>query len=246
MGTVSWVRAGALLLALVLVFGLASPAAAQPRLDPPGSAPGGPPPPPPSGTPGIGLTEPMWVAVNGQATGPFQPPEIAHKIATREIIGETMVFTNSMNRWVRAADVAALQPLLQKAQASPPGAPPAVPPQPRPGDREAMQRLEQFMVGEWLVETPGMYPGITLRTQVRYFPDGTYRGFQATVAHMGGQQGTQTRPLNGRWTVQPLDAQRFILTVTGNLLVGSVTLEFLDPNRLRNSQDNYVSVRIGR
>jgi len=87
MGTVSWVRAGALLLALVLVFGLASPAAAQPRLDPPASAPGGPP---------------------------------------------------------------------------------------------------------------------------------------------------------------PLDGQRFILTVTGNLLVGSVTLEILDPNRLRNSQDNYVSVRIGR
>jgi hypothetical protein len=228
----------------------------------PGPGPGGPPgvqpppppppPPPPGGTPGIALTEPMWVAVNGQTTGPFEPRVIAEKIARREIIGETLVFTQSMNRWVRAADVAALQPLLQHAQGGrttvgPPGAP-LPPPQPPPGSQEQIQRLTMFMVGEWMVEVPGQYAGLTVRTQTRYYADGNYRGFQ-TITAAGGAglpPASSTRPHNGRWTVQPIDDRRFTLSLTGPQMAGSLVLEILDQNRMRNEVDNYVAIRIAR
>jgi hypothetical protein len=245
----------------IAVLGMVGLLQAQPV--PPGRSPGGgpsiqppapppPPPPPPSGTPQIALTEPMWVAVNGQATGPFEPRMIAEKIARREIIGETLVFTQSMNRWVRAADVAALQPLLQQAQGGggiggPPGIP-QPPPAPPPGTNEQIQRLTNFMIGEWMVETPGHYQGITVRTQTRYFADGNFRGFQATTVAGGGgvPPNTVTRPHNGRWSVQPIDDRRFTLTLTGAQMAGSVVLEILDQNRLRNETDNYVAIRIGR
>jgi hypothetical protein len=187
----------------------------------------------------------MWVAVNGQSTGPFEPPVIAQKIAAREIIGETLVFTNSINRWTRAADLAALQPLLRQAQAGTP--PPAPPPTPPAGDNEAIARLTQYMTGEWMVETPGQYAGLTVRTQLRYFPDGNFRGARLLIgANPGGAPFTQTTPLNGRWSVTPIDDRRFVLTFTGASLAGSVSLEILDQNRLRNEQENYISVRVGR
>jgi hypothetical protein len=240
-------------LGLLTLFLLAAALQAQPVLPgaPSAQPPPPPPPPPPAGTPGIGLTEPMWVSVNGQATGPFQPQVIVEKIARREIIGETLVFTQSMNRWVRAADVAALQPLLQQAQSMPPAGPPGAPhppPQPPPGSHEQVQRLTMFLVGEWLVEVPGHYPGITVRTQTRYFPDGTYRGFQATIVAGGSgvPSGGVTRPHNGRWSVQPIDDRRFTLSLTGPQMAGSVALEILDQNRLRNETDNYVAICIGR
>ncbi|MCC7346566.1 MAG: DUF4339 domain-containing protein [Variibacter sp.] len=247
-------RCWSVLLIAAMVLGLSAAGGAQPQL--PGGQPrvGGPPPPPPPPQPpptppGVGLNEPMWVAVNGQPTGPFEPPVIFQKIAAREIIGETLVFTNSMNRWVRAADVAALQPALRQAQAGgggggggmPPG--PNPPPLPPSGGQEAIQRLEQFMLGEWMVEQPGMYQGITVRTQTRYLKDNTFVGFQVLVGQMGSGS---TRPHNGRWSVQPIDDRRFMLTLTGAQLSGTVTLEIVDPNRLRNTQDNYISFRIGR
>ncbi len=236
-----------LALSLVAVMALPVISHAQPQIQPqqPRTQPPPPPPPPQASTPGVALNEPMWIAVNGQTTGPFEPNAIVQKIAAREIIGETLVFTNSMNRWVRASDVAALQPLLRQAQA---GAPqPGIPPTPPAGDNEQIARLTQFMVGEWMTETPGMYQGITVRMQTRYFPDGTFRGYSTLIAAMGGgPSGTQTRPHNGRFTIQPIDDRRFVLTLTGAQLAGSTAMEILDQNRLRNEQDNYTAVRIGR
>lgn len=254
--------------AVLLAAGLSSGASAQPTLQPGGGLPGGgsggsgsggsgpaggggrpPPLPTPERAPEIALTEPMWVAMHGQPTGPFEPPVIAQKIMAREILGETLVYTASMSGWLPASSVAALQPLLRQAAASAGGRgmPPAPPPLPPPGnDREAIQRLTQFVVGEWLVETPGMYPGITVRVQTRYFADGTYRGFHALVGSVGGAPATQSRPLVGRWTVQPLDDRRFMLQLMGGQEAGTATLEILDPNRLRNFQEGYIAIRIGR
>lgn len=233
-------------LVVTLIAAFASgPVDAQPRIGPQSGSTGGPPPPPASNASPIALNEPMWVAVNGQSTGPFQPPEIVRKISVREIIGETMVFTNSINRWTRAADVAALQSLLQQAQAGAPA--PSPPPAPPSGDNEAVARITQFVVGEWMVEQPGMYQGLTVRTQIRYFPDGNFRGARHLIgANPGGGPYTQTTPLNGRWSVQPIDDRRFVLTFTGASMAGSVQLEVLDQNRLRSEQDNYISIRVGR
>lgn len=236
-----------------LVFGLCGPAAAQPVLNPggggipaapgPGPNPPPPPPPPPERTPGIALTEPMWVAVDGQATGPFQPPEIAKKVMAREIIDETMVFTNSMNRWARAGDVAALQPLLkQAASATRKQAVPAVPQQ---GDREETARFTQFMLGEWVVDAPNPEPGFTIRTQMRYLPNATFRGFFTITGTLhDGRPMSSTKPWNGSWSVQPIDDRRFLLTIRSSEGATSAPYQILDQSRLRSENDGAIATRI--
>jgi hypothetical protein len=157
-------------------------------------------------------------------------------------------------RWMRVLAVplallvvavpAAAQPQIQPPAQQPRPQPPSVPPA---GSNEAIDRFMQYVTGEWLVETPGQYAGLTVRLQVRYLPDATFRGARYLIgANPGGAPFTQTTPVTGRWSVTPIDDRRFVLTVTGASLSGSTTLEVLDQNRLRNEQENYIAVRVGR
>ena len=105
----------------------------------------------------------------------------------------------------------------------------------------------RFLLGEWYVEQPSpVTTSAVVRTQVRYFPDASFRGFQQTVASFGGPQPyIATQPLNGRWTVQGMGQSRFMLTLQSPTGVSTSVLDILDRNHLRNNDAGYVATRIG-
>lgn len=245
-------RTGLVLVIAALAFGSAGPAAAQPVLPPAGGGPSGgrgigpPPPPPPSEErePGIALREPMWVSVRGEATGPFEPPVIMQKIEAREIIAETQVYTRSLNRWVRAGEVAALQPLLQRAAASPRSGTPAPP---GPDDREEAARFRQYMLGEWEYDgPPEPKSGAPSRVFLRYRPDGTYRGYIThTFTTKHGDKDPASAPMTGKWAVKPVSDRRFLLRMDAGKGVVDLPYEILDDNRTRDLNTGVIAIRTG-
>lgn len=81
-------------------------------------APGSAPPPPPAG--------PTWhVAANGQTMGPFSVTQLAAYIASGQVTGESMVWTNGMQDWLPAGQVAQLSSYFNAAPPPPPPAPPS-------------------------------------------------------------------------------------------------------------------------
>lgn len=82
-----------------------------------GAVSGGPGSPPP--IPGSGV--PLFVAINGQQAGPFDPGLIASKVRAGEIKGETLVWRQGMGAWTPARE---LPEIAQLFVSQPPPLPP--------------------------------------------------------------------------------------------------------------------------
>lgn len=254
-------RSRVVLVIVALALGFAGPGAAQPVIGPSaggeasdddGLPPGGagpaqpqPPLPPSPETPGIALQEPMWVAVDGKTTGPFEPPEIARKIMAGEIAGDTLVYTGSLNRWVRAGEVAVLAPLLRHvAERGGSGAS-------AKGDAERVARFTEYMLGEWEFAWPFAPDGAPARAYVRYRPDGTFRGYVTTTdVDQKGWRTSDSEFRGGTWSVQPVDDRHFelllsyVVKATGENFNGKTQYEILGPNRKRETDTKEIAVRV--
>jgi hypothetical protein len=76
---------------------------------------GGPPPPPSSGPA-------VYIAVDGETTGPFNAKQLTQKLRDGALDRSTMVWMEGMDEWAPAGEVDALQALLKS---TPPPPPPA-------------------------------------------------------------------------------------------------------------------------
>ncbi|MGD7705351.1 SPFH domain-containing protein [Microlunatus sp. Y2014] len=66
----------------------------------------------PSGPPPLPGAQTFHVAINGQPGGPFQPQQLQQFAQSGQLTADTLVWTNGMASWTRAADVPALAPLF--------------------------------------------------------------------------------------------------------------------------------------
>lgn len=122
---------------------------------------------------------------------------------------------------------------------------PGNPGTPRGGSQDYDEQHRRYVLGEWFFEVVSPATAdVIVRTQVRYYPDMSLRGFQRTVASIGGQTYTSTQPVNGRYLVQGMGATSFLLTITSAIGSGTSLLEILDRNRLRNVEGGYEAVRV--
>jgi hypothetical protein len=76
---------------------------------------GGPPPPPSSGPA-------VYIAVQGETTGPFNAAQLKQKLQDGALDRATMVWMEGMDEWAPAGEVDALQALFKS---TPPPPPPA-------------------------------------------------------------------------------------------------------------------------
>ncbi len=228
------------------VAGAGAGGALPPPAPPPAIAGGGgavpPPPPPPTGMK-------VFVAVNGQTTGPFDEAQLKTMIQAGNLKPDTLIWKEGMANWSAASTVAEMQPLLVAAK-------PAF-------------DAKGFLVGTWeardlKVPMPGVPEGGLMSGTTAYSPDGSFRSFGMIRVNMpdpmrpGATNLMQLRIQSvGTYTVTPMSETRFVIqtdsTVTmsvGNGIppttekaTGSQTIDILDRNTVR-SDEGYVSYRI--
>lgn len=242
---------------------LPNPAANPNQPDQPGVAGAGgggamPPPAPPPLVTGGGAVPPpppppvdlkIFVAVNGQTTGPFNEAQLKTMIAAGNLKPETLVWKDGMANWAAASTVAALQPLMVAAK-------PAF-------------DAKGFLTGTWearnlKVPLPGVPEGGLMSGTTLYSPDGTFQSFGTIRANVPNPMRPGTTNLMhmqiqsvGTYTVAVLSETRFVIqtdsTITMNVgngippstekVTGSQTVDILDRNTVR-SEEGYVSYRI--
>jgi len=103
--------------------------------------------------------------------------------------------------------------------------------------------LKRFMVGTWEYTTQAGQ-GMTTTTTIQYRDDGSYAGI-VTLTMQG--VGSTSQAVSGKWTVQPITADRFSLTLTPDGGVGAQTVEVrkVNDNVLENLTQGGQAHRVG-
>lgn len=190
------------------------PPAPQPVVPAPGPAVPPPPPAPvtPPAVPGQVAPPPIpqpppparlayFVVINGQQQGPFDEAGLRAKIASGELVRNSLVWTAGMQNWEEAAKVPDLVPILA-----------AVPPKPQ---FDAMAYLAGVWVADpQIIQIPNVGQGrLNLRTQYRR--DGTYSTIGSIDMVMQGYPSRQTITSEGTYTAKEQGKNKLLITPNG-------------------------------
>lgn len=161
----------------------------------------------------------------GQQVGPLTVDQMTSQIAAGIINRQTLVWTAGMADWTTAGEVAALSEALSIA-------PPEVP---------ASEQYRLLVQGVWLMSETNPQ-GFTLTTQVNYHSDGTFDAVSTTT-----YQGVSSSvPVSGRWTVQAMGANQFLLSMTPDAGIPSTAIiRVIDQNTLYNETAGQQARRVG-
>ncbi|MDO6730834.1 DUF4339 domain-containing protein [Marinovum sp. 2_MG-2023] len=199
-----------------------------PKTDPPKNVT--PPPPPPE------VVLAYFIAEGGGSTGPFNAKELAQKVASGALTGDTYVWTEGMADWKRARDVPELREILA-----------AAPPPETPGfDAVA------YLSGTWESDPEALeIPGVqTARIQgtVQYRRDKTYEGFGTLNMVSQGFASTLNFTVTGTYSTQNETETGFVLTLDGKatyfmdtgpfveVINGAFPIQIVDQNTITNQK----------
>lgn len=180
---------------------------------PPGGGAVTPPPPPPEDEVEKVVTPPpppppeaqleVYVAVNGQTTGPFNAGQLRAKVLAGELTGDTYVWMDGMAEWKRAREVPELAPILAAAPEKP--------------DFDAVA----FLSGSWESDPQQMQvPGAEraeIRGTIEYRRDGSFEGFGTLSMTAQGFTQTMGFTMSGTFKTQNASAEGFFVTQDGNV-----------------------------
>lgn len=217
--------------------------ATPPPPPPPANAVVTPPPPPPPAP-----QMQVFIAVNGQTSGPFNAQQLEGKAKAGELTLETTVWQDGMANWAAAKTVPEVQAIVV---ANPPAFDP-----------------KGFIVGSWQVSNanvpiPGVPGGGVLNGTTNYGADGSVTIFgtiqvsQPNPASPGQMmQFSITITASGTYTVTPMNSSVFIVNPTMTLTMSApgmasqsqpandpIQLTVIDRNTVRDS-DGLVSRRV--
>lgn len=172
---------------------------------------------------------PGWfVDNNGKAEGPLAPGEIAARLASGALTGQSLVWRKGAAGWTRLRDEPDLAGLVNSAPPPPP----------------LNARIEALLPGTW--QQRQMQGAIVITNTIRFFPDGAYSGTQQTQ-FASGQAPPMTTPFAGQWKVEAMNEARFTLTLSpreGRPV--TTTQNVVNPNTLRDDENGLVTTRVGR
>ncbi len=207
-----------------------------------------PPPVPPqlSGPPPLPQLN-FFVALNGQAAGPFNQMQIQQMMASGQIAAQTLVWKEGMADWAPIARVPELQAMVQTPRATP---------QPEPN---APMDATRFFTGRWTVQN-GTIPAGAQQARItgimNYMADGSYTA-KATMTMPGGSgQMEETYDVTGKgtWTAALLGSDRISVSSVDDITMtsrntgqsqqaqssDSSTFQIVDQNTLRDEYGNLM------
>lgn len=156
-----------------------------------------------------------YVGENGQQVGPLTLEQVQQRIRDGKTRRDDYVWKSGLAAWAKAEAFAELMPTFQAA----------VPP-PMPADAN----FKQMMVGTW--EGSSQMQGFLLTSRLTYSADGRFSGYAIMTAP--GSQPMQA-PLVGTWTIEPVAADSFTLTLTETAGGMSITtFRVIDDNTLED------------
>jgi hypothetical protein len=195
-----------------------------------GPAPVPPPPPPPPPE----ATLAFWVAVNGQAAGPYAVAQMRPLVAQNQLTPQTFVLPVGAQEWRPAQSYPELAAVF------------AAQPNPAPQGPD----FKTYILGGWRLG-PRQDPatGMLLVFDNYFLPDGTLNAVVTAQSQESNFQGGGSLPpvqqaYSGRWTVRGLSQDRFTLETIVNGFTSTNTLRIVDRNTLFNETAGMNAIRI--
>lgn len=178
----------------------------------------------------------VFIAVNGQTTGPFGAEQIRQMVQSGQLTKTTMVWIEGMAAWTPAGQVSQLDEFFV-------GAPPP------PVEFNAAE----FLSGTWQAEpSPLQIPNASnasVQGTVTYRSDGTFEGYGTMTITVQGYTQQMNFTLKGTWTVQNVTKDSFVLNQTGQatyqMNYGPMTEQLNSSTRLRVIDQNTVAADDG-
>lgn len=190
-----------------------------------------------------------YVGIDGKPVGPLDEAKLREMVAKGTLTEESLVWTEGMANWIKAADVAELDKLLETAPKSAalgtgkdegktPAATPVAAPAPAP------VTVAAALPGTW--EIDGMIPvdglGMGDAEIIQVFnPDGTYTAngtILAVVPGMGAYPVEIVVSTAGRWTVEEGPNGQGQVTVIATTYVSIPSMGF--PAQVNTGTDSFV------
>lgn len=158
----------------------------------------------------------IFVALNGEPSGPFNQAQLQQMATAGQLNPQTLVWKEGMADWAPAGGVAELQAIIQV---------PAPGPGPKPDPTKPMDAA-RYLTGLWTVPNGKMPVGAqqaTFSGNINYQADGTYSAKVEMSTLGGGGQMPDTYDVTakGTWTATMLGSDRISVSSVDDIAMTS-------------------------